>query len=425
MLLHVKTKVALTTILLISIVFFTACSGKEDLAASNETIDKNTKWQKDIHYLSKELEAKHKNMYHTISKKEFKAQKEKLIKALPQLTEMEKIIGLKSLVAKIEDGHTAVYDNTLIHLFPFKVMTFEEGIYIINAPEAYADLIGTRIKQIGNLPVDDIIMTLSDMVSRDNAIQRMSNATNNLFIAEYLKAYGIISDINQADMVFETIEGQEKTVTIESTMDLNKLKWTSIGMHYKDISNMLYVKNTRASYWFEYLSKEKIIYFQYNQCFSNEDNPIDDFIERLLKFIHENEVEKFIFDMRHNSGGNSMLIEPLIKALAKNERINQQGKLYVVIGKRTFSSAVLNALTLQKQTEAILIGKPSGGRPNHYGEVKNFTLPYLGYEVTYSTKYFRYSDKDTDSIYPDIEITYTFNDFIHGIDPVLQTILEQ
>lgn len=83
MLLHVKTKVALTTILLISIVFFTACSGKEDLAASNETIDDNTKWQKDIRYLSKELEAKHKNMYHTISKKEFKAQKEKLIKALP------------------------------------------------------------------------------------------------------------------------------------------------------------------------------------------------------------------------------------------------------------------------------------------------------------------------------------------------------
>lgn len=44
---------------------------------------------------------------------------------------MEKIIGLKSLVAKIEDGHTAVYANMPIHLFPFKVMTFEEGYILL------------------------------------------------------------------------------------------------------------------------------------------------------------------------------------------------------------------------------------------------------------------------------------------------------
>ncbi|QUI23025.1 hypothetical protein HZI73_12305 [Vallitalea pronyensis] len=420
-----STRIKVTIGMLLSIVFLVACSGLSQNPSDHNIVDHHTKWKEDINYLSKHLQANHKNMYHTITKEDYNKEKDTLIAELPQLTEMEKIIRLKGLVARIGDGHTAVYVNTPIHVFPFKIMTFEDGVYIINASEAYKNLIGAKIKQIGHLPVEDILVLLSNMVSKDNVVQQKSHATDYLLIAEYLQAYGIIDHVNQADMIFQTIEGEDITVSIESTMDLDKLQWASIGKTYKAIRDLLYLKNTAEPYWFAYLPKDKTIYFQYNQCFSLENDPIDAFIQRLIKFMDEHQVDTFVIDMRHNSGGNSTLIEPLITKLATDKAINQLGKLYVVIGKRTFSSAVLNVLTIQDKTEAILIGKPTGGRPNHYGEVKQFTLPHLGYEVTYSTKYFTYSQHDTDAIYPDIEVTYTFDDFIHGIDPVLQIILEQ
>ena len=53
----------------------------------------------------------------------------------------------------------------------------------------------------------------------------------------------------------------------------------------------------------------------------------------------------------------------------------------------------------QNDTEAIFIGEPTGGRPNHFGEVKSFNLPNSGLSVRYSTKYFRFW-MTTQSLYP-------------------------
>ncbi len=62
--------------------------------------------------------------------------------------------------------------------------------------------------------------------------------------------------------------------------------------------------------------------------------------------------------------------------------IDQRGKIFVVIGRRTFSSGLLNAHDLAARTRAILIGEPTGGKPNSYGEVESFTLPRSGLRAT-------------------------------------------
>ncbi len=42
----------------------------------------------------------------------------------------------------------------------------------------------------------------------------------------------------------------------------------------------------------------------------------------------------------------------------------------------------------QLQTNPILVGEPTGGKPNSYGEISSFLLPNSGLVVNYSTKYF-------------------------------------
>jgi len=95
------------------------------------------------------------------------------------------------------------------------------------------------------------------------------------------------------------------------------------------------------------------------------------------------------------------------KKLAKQKNINKKGKLFVIIGRKTFSSAVLNTLDFKKHTNAIIVGEETSGKPNHYGEIKSFELPNSKLKVYYSTKYFKHYEKDIETIRPDVIIKTT------------------
>lgn len=102
--------------------------------------------------------------------------------------------------------------------------------------------------------------------------------------------------------------------------------------------------------------------------------------------------------MRFNSGGSSLQGTELIKKLSELKNINQKKKLFVIIGKNTFSSAIINILDFKKYTNAIIVGEITSGKPNHFGEVKNFLLPNSRLQVNYSTKYFKEVGNDLKTI---------------------------
>ena len=81
-------------------------------------------------------------------------------------------------------------------------------------------------------------------------------------------------------------------------------------------------------------------------------------------------------------------------------------------------------MDFQNYTKAILIGEPTSGKPNHFGEVKTMTLPESKFALKYSTKYFTHSKKDTDSIIPDLLVETSIDDFVNGIDPVYEAIVK-
>ena len=114
----------------------------------------------------------------------------------------------------------------------------------------------------------------------------------------------------------------------------------------------------------------------------------------------------------------------MLKAIKDRPGLNKKGKLYVIIGRRTFSSAVLNAMDLRNETEAILVGEPTGGKPNHFGEVKNDRLTNSGLRFTWSVKYFTVTDGDPASIFPDVDVRNTIDDYRAGNDVVLKEIFE-
>lgn len=360
-------------------------------------------------------------------------------------------IRLQKLVALINDGHTEIYGNIDFKVFPFKVNYFDDGYYILGADEKYKKYIGYKIESINGYPPDEIVEKLFNFVSADNSTGKKYYATKLLVYPDYLKFCGYsppfvfkLKNIFKSKKIFKfknvfklkNILGKGKSensfqITLSEKdlllkPDVNLLNKNNKSDYFYLIDKLkikpMYLQHLDKYYWYYYDSENKILYFQYNRCMNMKNFLFVDFYKELIDFIRKNDVNKLIVDLRFNGGGDSGLLTKFIDKIVNIEKINKYGHLFVFIGDKTFSSAVLNAMYLKKNTKALLVGHPASGSPNHFGEVKQFILPSTGLIVSYSTKYFLTTGGKSDTLYPDKYIKYSFNDFINGMDPAYEFV---
>ena len=81
-----------------------------------------------------------------------------------------------------------------------------------------------------------------------------------------------------------------------------------------------------------------------------------------------------------------------------------------------------NVVDFRRELGAILVGEPTGARPNQYQESGKFTLPNSGLRVKVSTQYYEYQEDDTPDVLPDIHTVPTWDDWQAGRDPALMWI---
>jgi hypothetical protein len=84
----------------------------------------------------------------------------------------------------------------------------------------------------------------------------------------------------------------------------------------------------------------------------------------------------------------------------------------------------MNAIELRSGTKSILLGEPTGGMPNHYGEVRSFQLPNSGLRVQYFTRYFtNLPGSNAPSLAPDLSYPITWADLLAGADPAVEAAI--
>jgi hypothetical protein len=129
--------------------------------------------------------------------------------------------------------------------------------------------------------------------------------------------------------------------------------------------------------------------------------------------------------MRWNNGGNTFLSRPLLYGLIKSDKVNKQGKLFVIIGRRTFSAAQNTSTFFERHTNAIFVGEPTGSSPNFVGEETPFTLPYSKITVNVSDLYWQSSwPQDYRTwIAPQIYAPPTFAAYHANRDPAMEAIM--
>jgi hypothetical protein len=86
---------------------------------------------------------------------------------------------------------------------------------------------------------------------------------------------------------------------------------------------------------------------------------------------------------------------------------------------------MVNAIDFRKQMNAILVGEPTGGRPNGYSENDEFKLPNSQMEVSFSTALYKFQQVDSAAVMPDKLIEPSWDIYPTGRDPVMEWILAQ
>lgn len=387
---------------------------------------KDKKWIEDVDSLYRELSKLHKNLYFNISEADFLESINGLKRDVPILEDYEIKLQIAKIIASVGDAHTSI-NLPVYYLCPLEFYWFSDGIYAVNTSKVDEAMLYKRLTHIDGMEIEQVIETLGTIISHENQSFLKSLLPKYLPAIELLYGLKIARRFDGLTFTFEDERGNLKDCFMKSypfkesidKLQLNKAKITENRLPF-------YRKNADKNYWYEYVEASKTIYFNYNACREMEGESVRDFGNRLMRFIESSSAEKLVIDLRNNTGGNSTLLDPFINALKKCEKINQTGKVFIILGRDTFSSALLNAYALKNKTKAILVGEPSGGKPNCYGEVQRFTLENSGLVVCYSTKYYRIIEDDSmPSLFPDVKKELTVQNYLDNEDPCLDYILAQ
>jgi len=174
------------------------------------------------------------------------------------------------------------------------------------------------------------------------------------------------------------------------------------------------------NYWATTIDGGATVYFQYNSCTEDPKQASADFLTQLNQLIAQDGVERLIVDMRNNTGGSVSILDPWIETI-RNSRFNQQGRLYVIVGRSTFSAAMEASDHFRDETAAIFVGEPTGGKPQFMFRISDFGLPYFGIRASYSSGFETANDPGP-TLVPDIQVPQTFQDYMNGVDPAMDAI---
>ncbi|MBL7005466.1 MAG: hypothetical protein ISR78_00130 [Spirochaetia bacterium] len=415
-------------------------------------------WQGDIYFLENVLPNLHKNIYHSLTKEKYHQNIQKLKEECTDLEPEQRWVKIREFTTSIGDAHTA-YSSIMTDAFPLNLVVLKDGVFVTASLEEHRNLV--RIKEenptaaeveliaINGIPIFSpdsnkhsdnsgvyslkaaetvsVFSILTSILSHENEGYVRSLMSSALLDPQLLYGAGIISSREACEMTFRFPGGESETIYFESRklITFKDLNWVVFYDDTYPADRTLlppYLQYSKDMYRGVYYPSEKLLYILYNSCKNDPEHSFSNFISKQYSDLEGHPIDNVVVDLRNNSGGDSRIIKPLY-SLLYNEL--SQSRLFIIIGPNTFSSGLMNAVELSQKFNGILVGSPTGGKPNHYGEVRSTQLP-SGNIISWSTNYFIMIPGDnSDALYPDLPVENESADFFALKDSVLETIFLQ
>lgn len=397
-------------------------------------------WREDLSVMVGELERIHPNPYWKTSETRFDGAVADLRDAIPSLSAHEIIVEFALILALVGDGHTSLplfsAAGVDFHVLPYRLGIYDDGIYVEAADHQYEEVIGGRVISIGGIPAGEALERVASAISRDNENWIRAVAPHLLNRIEVLHALGLAKDLDGAELSVVR-EGRTITTSVESLPNPQRAihglpflpRYTENWIDARDESNAPvpgYQRRFHDTYWWEYDATKDLLYVKWDQVQNRQSGPsaLSTFREAMT-FAREQRPAKTVIDIRNNTGGEGGLLPPIIREIVRTREIDEPGKLFLVIGRRTFSAGQMMTAMLEQFSTAILVGEPSSAFYNGYAGHDFATLPNSGISFMVSNNYYQmgaYPRDPRQQATPRLAAVPAFNDYVSNRDPALEAI---
>ena len=392
-------------------------------------------WRADLNYLIRMIEETHPNPFFSGNENEFRQMSEWIEKNIPYMDRNQIILSYMRLVGQIgvngHDGHTGLWPYMApadFNLYPLRLYYFDDGLYIVDA-EPNKELIGSRLDSINGRSIDELLELVDPYISRDGPMWIKSWAPIHLISKEFQEVLGFSA--KDGPSVFSISKDGEFFTTELSSVPHKAYHerfpmylWQGI-LPFAD--SPVYLNPEDPYYWYDEFPESRTLYFQFNAVTPKNKGGIklDAIVAELDNKIRAGSVDRLIIDARLNGGGDNTAYENLLNFLMENPFFKDHGRLFVLIGRATFSAGVNFVTDVEQKTNAILLGEPTGGSPNQYGDPKGIVLPNSGIRLRISTMYWEKAGPNDRRLgqEPHIRVPVLSSDHFNGNDRFLEIAL--
>ncbi len=352
------------------------------------------------------LEQTHLNLYHHISKYEFKKCQSQFAQTAEFLEIEQFEAGMLRLFHFFFDAHT--FYGVKFDSIRIPIVFHEKELFLISEGTC------VEVTHVNGFAVNSVIEELKKLISYEVEEEWTFWQLRKLIVSpKALRMIGMSYKDNS--IVMRTVHGNN--FVFENT---HKIENTQISPN----------KERPKYYNFKWINRE-LLYIRYAACQEDESYQFAAFVEDIQKSCSDS-AKAFIVDVRNNPGGSDMVIKPLIKYLSY-----KQMPTYVLMNGRTFSSGTFAVADLKRYANATILGTPCGQPTKRYGQCKRVVID--DYVIGCSMKYFDFAAEKTEcedrcyycdtfdyngAIQPDVLIKQELGAYTDGIDYQLQKTIK-
>ena len=367
------------------------------------------------------------------------------------------LLGVSEAVAAADNAHTIVDSRAWraqLSSVPVRFEWFAEGLHVVRARDAAADLLGARVIAIDGFDPQVLVHDAARFFGGSKEFVR----TSSLVYLESPEAIHAIHPEAPADRMqlrVADVEGRERVVDLAALPPPQRPEVSKAGRLLSPVA----LPDEPAGEWRTVIDPKAAIppslrapersvyatalddgtlYLHLWQIRDDASGSVDDAIARAVG--SDKRWRRIVLDLRFDRGGDWPWAYGQVHQLP--EHLGADGRILVLLDNTTFSAAIIDA-ALAKHfggPRTTIVGEAPGDRLMFWAEGNSLVLPRSNLRILYSTGYHDWAhgcrelrcywpnfwyDVGVGNVDPDVRVAWSFADYRRGIDTVLQRALER
>lgn len=317
-------------------------------------------------------------------------------------------LGVTRAVALAGNGHTYVRGVSMgrsLNTLPLRLVWFDDGLYVVSARAALAELLGARVLALGGHAPEELAGTLRPYVGgRDSRARLLS--VDLISSPAALHALGLLPSPDTAALELQLADGRRVTRDIaadprppmrgegavrQPALDLLPATLPQDDGPWRHVLSgadalPLYLQHGDRSYWQAY-PDPATLFVELRSVSDDPGSSLAEFLAGVVEEAARRRPRAAIIDLRANPGGNYELTAEFTRRLP--EALGPDGRIYVLTGPDTFSAAITTLARLKHfaQGEAEIVGRPMGDVSAFWAEGGRMSLPNSHLSIRYASAF--------------------------------------